>query len=65
MSEVTMTYDRCALAGQMAEHSFVLDLFVSFCIKAKRKQVVYDKERAIIILSCKAHLISALTLLTY
>ena len=32
-----MHYDCCAMAGQMAEHSFVLDLFVFFCIKAKRK----------------------------
>jgi hypothetical protein len=26
----------CALAGQMAEHSFVLDLFVTFWGKAKK-----------------------------
>jgi len=27
----------CALAGQTAEHSFILDFFVSFFIKKKRK----------------------------
>jgi hypothetical protein len=33
------------VAGQIAEHLFVLDFFVSFCIKAKRKERTPSREK--------------------
>ena len=33
-------------AEQMAEHSFVLDLFVTFCIKAKSKLVLFQEKES-------------------
>jgi hypothetical protein len=37
VNKTTKALGLLCVAGQMAEHSFVLDLFVTFCIKAKSK----------------------------